>query len=270
MAINLTTLSNARIDKSSVIPYYFQLKEVIKQLIEENILKESEQIASENELCRIFAVSRTVVRQAINELVNEGLLVRHKGKGTFVARPKIIGSLMQSLQGFYKDMIVKDLKMRSQILDFSIVEAGKKVAQKLQIEAGDKLIKLDRLRFVNDEPIVYVVTYIPYGLCPQLFDEDLSGQSLYGVMEEKFDLLIARSRRTIETIGATEEMSAFLDIEIGTPLFLLKSISYLKDGRPVEYYEAKHRGDRIGFEVELIRTPGNHLGDSITFNQNKL
>lgn len=258
MTILVSVAQNNRfIDKSSIIPYYHQLKEHLKDLIEENELKEGEQIPSEAELCRDYGVSRTVVRQALNDMVNEGLLTRHKGKGTFVAGPKIIGSLMQNLNGFYKDMIVKDFNIRTEVRQFSVVEAGKKVAARLQRKTGDRLFKIDRLRFVNDEPIVYVVTYIPFDLCPDLIHEDLANQSLYAVMEEKFSLEIASSRRTIEAVGAAEEVALLLDMELSAPIFLLKSISFLKDGRPVEYYEAKHRGDRIGFEVELINSPLN-------------
>lgn len=254
--------SSRYIDKNSIIPYYHQLKEQLKMYFEENNLNEGEQIPSEAELCRTYGVSRTVVRQAITDLVNEGLLFRQKGKGTFIARQKIIGSLMQNLNGFYKDMMVKEFKTRSEILDFSIVDAPKKIAYRLQREAGEKLFKIDRLRFVNDEPIVYVISYIPYSLCPELINEDLANQSLYAVMEEKFNLKIASSRRSIEAVGATEEIATLMDIEHCAPIFLLKSISYLDNGMPVEYYEAKHRGDRIGFEVELINQKNSNHHDS--------
>ncbi|HCC33686.1 MAG TPA: hypothetical protein DEQ28_07315, partial [Clostridiales bacterium] len=89
----VSKLANARINKGTAIPYYYQLKESLKSLVDEGTLLEGDQIPSEQDLCQEFGVSRTVVRQALNELVNEGLLVRHKGKGTFVARPKIIGNL---------------------------------------------------------------------------------------------------------------------------------------------------------------------------------
>lgn len=262
MAINNPRNSNGYINKKSVIPYYYQLKEILKGLIEESILSEGEQIPSENELCQKYEVSRTVVRQAINEMVYEGLLVRKRGKGTYVAKPKISGSLMQSLNGFYKDMIVKDLKTNSEVLDFSIVDAPRKIADRLQLEPGSKTFKIDRLRFVNDEPIVYVITYIPYDLCPNLINEDLANQSLYEVMDKKFNLRIYKSRRSIEAVGATEKNALLLGIETGAPLFLLKSISYLQDGMPVEYYEAKHRGDRIGFEVDIVNIPLDKKSDS--------
>lgn len=258
------------INRDSVIPYYYQLKENIKNLIEDHELPEGEQIPSEAELCRNFGVSRTVVRQALKELVNEGLLSRRKGKGAFVARPKIIGSLMQNLYGFHKDMVGQDLKIQNKVIDFSIVEAGTKTSEKLQLNFGEKIFKLIRLRFVNSEPIVYVTSYIPYRLCSGLADEDFAKQSLYATLEEKYNLQIARSRRTIEAVAATEDVANMLDIDPGAPLLLLKSVSFLHDNTPMEYFEAKHRGDRNGFEVELIRTPGKNLADTLTFRKNIL
>ena len=258
------------IERNSVIPYYYQLKENLKNLIEDHELPEGVQIPSEAELCRDFGVSRTVVRQALNELVSEGLLTRRKGKGTFVARPKIIGSLMQNLYGFHKDMAGRDLNIQNKIIDFSVVEAGTKTSEKLQLSLGEKIFKLVRLRFVNSEPIVYVTSYIPHRLCPGLSGEDFSRQSLYATLEEKYGLIIARSRRTIEAVAATDDMADLLDIDPGAPLLLLKSVSILYDNTPVEYFEAKHRGDRNGFEVELIRTPGKNLADTLTFKKAEL
>ena len=255
------------IDRSSVIPYYYQLKENLKNLIEDHKLPEGEQIPSEAELCSDFGVSRTVVRQALNELVSEGLLTRRKGKGTFVARPKIIGSLMQNLYGFHKDMVGRDLNIQNKVLEFSTVEAGKKTSEKLQLNLGEEIFKLVRLRFINSEPIVYVTSYIPCRLCEGLTGEDFSKQSLYTTLEEKYGLEIACSRRTIEAVAATDDVANQLDIDSGAPLLLLKSVSFLKDGTPMEYFEAKHRGDRNGFEVELIRTPGKNFSDALSFRK---
>jgi len=241
------------IKRDSPIPYYFQLEKFLKEEIESGRWQPGQKIPSEAELCEAFGVSRTVVRQALNELVNEGLLYRRKGKGTFVAKPKIAESLVQSLTGFYEDMVARGLTPVTQVLEQKLIPASKKVAGMLNLKEGDLVIKIDRLRSVNNEPILIVTTFIPYQICPALLEEDLTNQSLYAVLEDKYNLEIARGRRTLEAISASEEDAKLLGIEEGDPLVLLKSVSYLKDGRPIEYFEAKHRGDRSRFEVELIR-----------------
>jgi GntR family transcriptional regulator len=246
-------LTKELIKKDSPIPYYFQLEEILREAIEGGKWVPDQQIPSEPELCETLGVSRTVVRQALNELVNEGLLYRRRGKGTFVTRSKIAESLVQNLTGFHEDMVAKGLTPVTQVLEQKRIPASKKVAGMLNLKEGDQVIKIDRLRSIGNEPILTVTTFIPYQSCRALLDEDLTNQSLYAVIEDRYNLEIARGRRTLEAISASEEDAKLLGIEEGDPLILLKSVSYLEDGGPVEYFEAKHRGDRSRFEVELIR-----------------
>lgn len=248
------------IDHDSPVPYYYQLEEWFREQLANGALQPGQQVPSEAELCQAFRVSRTVVRQALDDLVNEGLLYRRKGKGTFVAKPKIRESLVQKLTGFYQDMVDRGFTPVTRVLEQTVVPASKLLAERLSIPTGEQVIKIDRLRFINNEPLVFVTTYIPYAMCPGLLHEDLTNQSLYAVLEEKYGLEIVRGRRTLEAVAASEQDAALLEISPGAPIVLLKSVSYLRDGRPVEYYEAKHRGDRSQFEVELIRVrPGEKL-----------
>lgn len=241
------------IDRSSPIPYYVQLKEALRAPIEQGIWQPGDQIPGESDLCRLFDVSRTVVRQALNELNFEGLITRIKGKGTFVAEPKISESLIQKLTGFYQDMVDRGLKPVTLVLSQQVVPATAKVAGHLGLGPGALVIDIERLRFVQDEPIVLVTTYLPYALCPRLAQADLSNQSLYAFLEKECGLVIARGRRVIEAVTASEYEAHYLQVAKGAPLILLDSVSYLADGTPIEYYRAFHRGDRSRFEVELVR-----------------
>jgi len=249
-------LDDARvIERDSPVPYYYQLAEFLREQIENGKWEPGQQIPSEAELCEAFDVSRTVVRQAVNELVHDGILYRRKGKGTFVAEPKIREGLVQHLTGFYEDMVALGLKPSTKVLEQKVIPAPAKIADGLGLKEGEPVIMIDRLRFVDDEPILLVITYIPYKFCPELINEDFSTQSLYAILEKKYGLELVYGRRTLEAVAATEEEARLLEIEEGDPIILLKSISYLKDGRPIEYFKAKHRGDRSRFEVELVR-PG--------------
>lgn len=241
------------IDFDSNIPYYIQLIDALKEKISQGDWKPGDQIPSEPELCETYGVSRTVVRQALGEIELEGLVVRRKGKGTFVAEPKINESLAQKLTGFYQDMVERGHKPITQVLEHRVVPANKKVAGYLGIEPDTTVVEIKRLRFVADEPIVLVTSYLPYHLCPALANADLTNQSLYKFLEQEVGLMIARGRRTIEAVGANEYEAELLRIDRGAPLILLNSVSYLEDGTPIEYYHAVHRGDRSRFEVELVR-----------------
>jgi len=230
-----------------------QVKDILRERIERGEWKPGDQLPSEPELCQMFDVSRIVIRQALKEMTYEGLVVRRKGKGTFVAEPKIRESLVQKLTGFYQDMVDGGHKPVTQVLKQITIPAGSKVAAALHIEVGTPVIEIDRLRYVDGEPIVLVTTYLPYALCPGVLQEDLSQQSLYACLERKYGLFIARGHRTLEAVPANEYEARLLQVDKGAPLVRLESVGYLEDGRPIEYYHALHRGDRSRFEVELIR-----------------
>jgi len=241
------------IDHSSPLPYYFQLKELLIEEIKKGRLKPGQQIPSEFKLCEQFRVSRTVVRQAISSLVQNGHLNREKGRGTFVTKPKITENLFQNLTGSYEDMLARGIKLVTKVLEQTKWEADSEILKRLKLEPGEPVIKIKRLRFISSEPIALVTTYLPYKICPPLLEENLTNQSLYGVLEEKYALRIAHGRRSLEAVSADRKTAALLGVKVGTPLMLLNSISYLADGRPIEYFSALHRGDRSKFVVSLIR-----------------
>lgn len=248
---------NTNIDRASPLPYYVQLKTALAEAIESGRWLPGDRIPSEPELCTMFGVSRTVVRQALKDMTYQGLVVREKGKGTFVAEPKISsGSLVHSLVGFYEDMAERGQAPVTRVLEQAIEPAGAKLATALRLEATTPVIKLVRLRFVQDEPIVLVTSYLPYDLCPELVNADLSEQSLYAFLKSAYGLSVASGRRRIESVAASEAEARLLEIEEGAPLLKLDSVSYLQDGTPLEYFHGAFRGDRSRFEVEIDRTLG--------------
>lgn len=242
------------IDFDSHIPYYIQVKEVISGRIKNGTWSPGDRLPSEAELCEMFGVSRTVVRQALQDMIHEGLIKRRKGKGSFVAAKKISEQLVQKLTGFYQDMVEQGLEPVTKVLEQHVVPAAPEVAEHLKLQPYTPVIEIVRLRSVQDVPIVLVTTYLPYALCPKLINENLNNQSLYALLENRYRLYIARGRRTIQSVLADGQEAKLLEVKKGAPLFRLDSTSYLNDGTPVEYYFAYHRGDRSQFEVELIRT----------------
>lgn len=248
-----SSIRSHTIDRDSYVPLYIQVIDALTDFIAANELPPDHQLPAEVELCDTFDVSRTVVRQALRELEHKGLIYRVKGRGTFVSKPKIHESLFQELTGFYQDMVAKGLKPTSKVLLQEKINAPNHVADYLELAKEATVIQIDRLRYVNSEPVVFVTTYLPYELCPELLEVDLSDRSLYSYLENQLGLVIDRGRRTLEAVGAGEREAELLEIEIGSPLLLLDSVSYLPDNTPVEYFHALHRGDRARFETELVR-----------------
>lgn len=242
------------IDRDSYIPFYIQVINQLTEYIEENDFPPDHQLPGEAELCRTFDVSRTVIRHALQEMEYKGLIYREKGRGTFIAQPKIHESLFQELTGFYQDMVAKGYQPISDVLKQEKVKASPKFAGYLELSPGSPLIQIDRVRYINQVPIVYVTTYLPYHLCPKLLQVDLTERSLYAYLENEYGLQIARGKRFLDAVAANEFESDLLKVEVGAPLMLLDSVSYLEDGTPIEYYHALHRADRSRFEVELVRS----------------
>jgi len=189
----------------------------------------------------------------LKELEYDGLIIREKGKGTFIAEPKIRESLFQELTGFYQDMAAKGHAPISKVLKQMVVPASPRIAAHLNLPSETPVIQIDRLRFVQDEPIVFVSTYLPHALCSSLLEADLTQRSLYEYLEQEYDLVITRGTRILEAGLANQYEAELLGIKPGAPLIILDSVGYLEDGTPLEFYHALHRGDRSRFEVELIR-----------------
>ncbi len=246
---------NTEIDRTSYVPLYIQVMDALKEYMDQGDVVAGEQLPGEPELCRMFDVSRTVIRQALKELEYEGLIKREKGRGTFIAEPKIGESLFQELTGFYQDMEAKGFSSGSSVLKQDVVPAGAKVAKHLGISPETQVIQIDRLRFIKGEPIVLVKAYLPYDRYPKLLEADLAQQSLYAFLEREYGIQIVHSHRIFEAVPANEHEAELLQVHKGAPLILLDSVSTLEDGTRFEYYHALHRGDRSRFEVDLVRVP---------------
>jgi GntR family transcriptional regulator len=255
-----------KINRNSPVPYYAQVKDSLRERIKQGDWQPGDQMPSEPELCDLFNVSRTVIRQALSELLHEGLIVRRKGRGTFVAEPKIKQGWVQRLSGFYQDMVAQGYTPVTQVLRQEIIPASPKVARYLELEPETSVLVIERLRFIQDEPIVLVTTYLPRNLCSDLLNEDLTHQSLYECLERTCGLSIAYGHRTLEAVPANDYESHLLRVKSGAPLLLVDSVSYLDNGTPLEYYHALQRGDRLRFEVELVRV--HESGD--VANQDKI
>jgi GntR family transcriptional regulator len=241
------------INFDSHIPYYVQLMEILRDKVQQAEWSPGDQIPGEQDLCERYQVSRTVVRQALRELEFEGVINRHKGKGTFISLPKINEGLVQKLTDFYQDMLVRGLKPGSKVLHQRVIPASEKIARYLTVTPGEKVIDIQRLQYINDEPIQLVTTYLPFDICPTLASTDLTNRSLYEFLETECGIFIAKGQRYIEAVLANEYEADLLGIERGAPLLMLDSVSFSEDGQPVEYYHALHRGDHSRLEVKLVR-----------------
>jgi len=162
----------AALDKDTPIPLYFQVKNMVKSKIENGLLKEGDSIPSEAEFCEYLGISRATVRQAITELVAEGYLYRKRAKGTYVAIPKISAGFFNRLESFNTEMKEKGMKPSTKVISISKIEASEDICNKLGLNEQSPLIYLERLRYADGQPVVYVETYLPYHGMELLLEQD--------------------------------------------------------------------------------------------------
>ena len=229
-------------------PLYVQLKEILREQIRAGVWKSGERIPSEEDLKEQYAISRATVRQALAELELEGYLTRHRGRGSFVSRPKIEMKL-RDVYSFTLDLAARGLHPESRIMVFEVVLRSQEVAEILGLQERDPLIKLVRLRLADNEPLMLETTYVPEQLVPGLTKEDVQVNRLYGVLEEKYGLRMERAVESIEPILVDDFTAQMLEVPKGSPALFVERVGVLTDGRKVELSQAIVRGDRCRYLV---------------------
>lgn len=235
------------------VPLYLQLKEAIWEQIEAGRLTPGDPLPSERELSVKYGISRMTCRQAIGELVAEGVLYRQRGKGTFVANPKISQGLL-ALTGFTEDMTARGLTPGAILLDVRETPATPRVVDMLDLQIDRTVVQIERLRTANGQPMALEACHLPARLCPGLADAAGLTGSLYRLLKEEYGFELARARESLEAVLASRTEAVRLGVKPGAPLLLIERISYDRAGRPVEYVRSLYRGDRYRFNAELIRT----------------
>ena len=240
-----------RLRRDSPVPLYHQLKQILRSKITAGEFDSDGQFPSERELVERYKISRMTARQALSELVNEGLIIREQGRGSFVVQPRVQDQLRR-LTSFTEDMQLRGLPIISKITDFQVV-TDEAVAAKMEIPADEELVRLQRIRFVKREPIALQTAFIRHQFCPDLAEQGLVDGSLYKTLEERYGLRLGRAVQTIEAKPADEYEEKMLKVKIGQPVLGLERLTYLQNGQPIEYVCSTYRGDRYRFMVELGR-----------------
>ncbi len=248
----LESLDPKSIRRNVPIPLHYQLSELLNQEIEAGRWKVGEQIPVEEDLCAHFSLSRTTVRKALDALVSTGLLHREQGRGTFVSEPKLVEGLVNRPVGFFDDMAERGIHVVSHVLEFRETQPSPKIARELELGPDETAIVIDRVRYIQNEPVLTVTSYLPHKLCPNLLQVDLTNIGLYTYMREHCGYKMGRAKRFVEAVAANDQEAQQLEIELGSPLLLIESTVYLEDGRPFDYFKARHRGDRLRLIIESV------------------
>lgn len=242
--------SKYKVDKTTPIPLYYQFKNILLHMVKTGELQPGDLIPTEFDLCDLYGVSRTTVRQALTELVNEKKFFRVKGRGTFVAQNKINQDFIKKIESFKSEMERKGYEPSSSVLEFEVIEAPLEVAAALNLTSNRDVISLKRLRYADGEPIVVTQTYLPYVICKRVLNYDMARDSLYDILSKDINTKIHRVVRNIEAMIPTKSDCEALDITKTTALQIFHYIGYNKFDTPIEYTISRYRGDKSIFTIE--------------------
>lgn len=240
------------IQRQSPVPLYFQLKNQLLELLKKGVFQPGDKLPTEAEFCALLDISRPTVRQAFSELINEGYIVRHKAKGTFVAEPKIEGRFFMKLESFDEEMRALGLTPSTRVLGSEVIPTPADIKEVYPNSA--QVFHLQRLRYANEEERVLVHTYVPYDLFPNIEQEDFSKVSLYEVFEETYHTRVAYADRSVEAKQGSRYELDVLQMGSEGVIMHIVTTAYTKDNQPIEYSIADYRGDRNSFKMRLIAT----------------
>ncbi|WP_262428892.1 GntR family transcriptional regulator [Paratissierella segnis] len=237
------------IDKQNRMPLYSQLMDIIVEMIEEGNLKEDDQLPSERELCDTYDISRSTVRQAIQELEKEGYIYRLHGKGTYIS-PKMFKQNLLKFYSFTEEMKKLGKTPSSMVLDFDIINTNEKLAKKMRLNIGDKVYIFTRLRLADNEPMMLETSYVPCSRFPGLTKELLEENPMYDIFSKLYGVSITSAEETFQTVVTRDNEAKLLKYSLHLPSMMIERTTYETES-VVEYTKSVARGDRFKYSVIL-------------------
>jgi GntR family transcriptional regulator len=243
----------------SGIPLHEQISGWLRGEIEAGRLPPDSQLPSEHDLCDRFGVSRVTVRRALQTLDADGLIYRRPGLGSFVCDKRLAQGLVR-LTDFAQDVGRAGVRATSRVLRMDREPCPAPVALLLGLEAGSVVVRLDRLRLGDGEPLALDQTWLPPYYAQLLDGKDLTRETLYGVLEREFGIPALSGRYRITAALADEGTADPLGVDAGDPLLVIERTTRTVGGKPIYFQRRFYRSDRMAYELELARDPGGGTG----------
>jgi GntR family transcriptional regulator len=234
------------------MPLYAVLEAQIAAGIADGEFPVGSQLPTENDLIGRFAVSRTTVRKAIQNLADRGFVEIRRGTGTFVAQPRITQELTE-LTGFVEDMDALGYASSARLVDQGVVAADARITQHLGLPVGAHVMRIRRVRLANGVGMSLDETYLPVEIGKKIVTHDLEAQPIFTLLEQRYDIALVEAEYKLEATSADQDVAAALEVEVGSPIFLIERTSYTVGARPIDYEKLHYRGDLIRFRTRLAR-----------------
>lgn len=232
---------------------YEQIAKEIKNRILNGTYKAKEQLPLEKDICDEFEVSKMTVKKALDILVREGYIIKRRGSGSFVkdvnAEQLNEESLSTQIAGFTRTH--KGENVFTKVLEFNTIFATDKIAKALKIEEDDLICVVERVRYIDAEPMVIEKTYMPLSIVPTI-KKSVVEKSIYEFIESTTGLKIQSSHSTVRADIANEKDKEYLKLKDREPVLEVERIAYLEDGTIFEYSFSRHRYDKFEFKAVIF------------------
>lgn len=242
------------VDPSNPMPKYLQISAWLKELIQSGRFKSGEKLPSEVELSNRCQVHRNTLRQAIAELVSQGILRKEKGFGTFVtlSKPLSVKHRLNKISSFKDDLSEIGIQEKNIILKAEVVVAPTLVAEKLVLGPDARAVVIRRLRTGDGVPLIYEESYLPYNMFKNIIRMDLTG-SMYKLISKQFNTVLERCEQAIMAVSLEKRIARLLALPENSAGLFMESVTFNDGNIPVEVLYSYYRGDKYRFEVELGR-----------------
>ena len=241
------------INKFSSIPLYIQLRNSIRVAIDDGTLKNKDKLPTEDELCDTFHISRPVVRQAYADLLAQGVIIRMKGKGTFVTKQVVSRNFTNELYNFSGEMERLGKKPKTKVLVVEVLHGDPVVYPLLGLKENDKILHFKRLRLADDVPVYLEDSYIDLKQFPNLERVDFASNSLFSVFETKYQRPVHKTYNVYTAMLVSDNDASLLDVEKRSAVHRVQSYTYDALGRLMEASVASFPGERNTFDVIVRR-----------------
>jgi GntR family transcriptional regulator len=239
-------------NSEKAIPLYYQIESILRRKIMSGDLPPGSPLPSEEVLGKEFEVSRITVRRALSILEDDGLILRQRGRGTFVTdKPQALES--PRFSGSMEELIAMGVRTEARIMDKSLVEPPETVKKKLNLKPESRVLRIEKIRMVEGEPFSYVINYLPEAIGEKIVDADLSLKPLLMIMEENLGLVVHEAEQSVEAVVAEPEWAELLEIRVGDPLLKVERTVFDPQDNPLEFVWVLYRADKYFLNVKLKR-----------------
>ena len=234
------------------VPLYNQLKELLRAQILDGTYAPETRMPSESELGEHFHVSRITVRQALGDLQKEGLIFKIHGKGTFVSKPKAFQNV-STLQGLAESLVQLGYEVINQLHSVKVINANSRIAERLQLNEGEKVTEIKRVRLINREPVSLEISYVLPDIGEKLQKADLITRDIFLILENDLQLNLGHADLAIDAVLADSELTNALNVEEGSPIMRIERLTHTDDGKPIDFEFLYYRGDAFQYRFRIDR-----------------